>query len=119
MEKLEILELLEKTMSLDIVALKLRVCDAGTVAVEELIKVAEKPLLDGMNITSTGINPEEDEITSDKLTRAAQAKKIAIFDSFEILAKVETERNYLMSLVDTDNTPPSNFIETRAKDPKK
>ncbi len=110
---------MEELKELDVRAMKIRVIKAGEVAVDELIKVAEKPLLDGMNITSDGINPEEDEITADKLTRAAQAKKMAIMDAFEILSKIEMEHNNLQALDNPGNTPATNFAERLGKTPGK
>lgn len=110
---------MEELKKLDIRAMKIRVIQAGEIAVEELIKVAEKPLLDGLNITSAGIDPDEDEITADKLTRAAQAKKMAIMDAFEILTKIELEHNNLQASDNPENLPPTNFTENRAKTPGK
>lgn len=69
-----------------IIAKKKRICQAGRTAVDELIKIAEEPILNGR------LNPDnttDDGMAADKLTRAAQAKKLAIFDALEILAKVE------------------------------
>ena len=52
---------------------KLNIILAGQVAVDELIKVAKEPIVDG-----------EDDITADRLKNAAATKKLAIFDAFEI-----------------------------------
>ena len=57
---------------------------AGRVAVEELIKVAKEPIVDG-----------EDDITADRLKNAAATKKLCIFDAFEILNRIEEEKNIL------------------------
>ena len=57
---------------------------AGQVAVEELIKVAKEPIID------TG-----DDITADRLKNAAATKKLAIFDAFEILNRIQEEENLL------------------------
>ena len=57
---------------------------AGQVAVEELIKVAKEPIVDG-----------EDDITADRLKNAAATKKLCIFDAFEILNRIEEEKNIL------------------------
>ena len=63
---------------------KLNIIQAGQVAVEELIKVAKEPIVD------TG-----DDITADRLKNAAATKKLAIFDAFEILNRIEEEKNIL------------------------
>ena len=55
---------------------------AGQKAVDELIKVAEEKI-----ITNT-----EDDVSADRLKNAAATKKLAIFDAFEILARIEEEK---------------------------
>ena len=57
---------------------------AGQVAVEELIKVAKEPIVDG-----------EDDITADRLKNAAATKKLCIFDAFEILTRIQEEQDML------------------------
>ena len=63
---------------------KLNIILAGQVAVEELIKVAKEPIVDG-----------DDDITADILKNAAATKKLAIFDAFEILQRIEVEEDLL------------------------
>lgn len=63
-----------------------RVIDAGEKAVEELIKVAEEEIITG--------HPDDD-LAADRLKNAAATKKLAIFDAFEILQRIENERNKL------------------------
>jgi hypothetical protein len=63
---------------------KLNIILAGQVAVEELIKVAKEPIVDG-----------DDDITADRLKNAAATKKLAIFDAFEILQRIEVEEDLL------------------------
>ncbi len=63
---------------------KLKIINAGHKAVLELIKVAEEPIL---NIDDMG-----SELAADKLKNAAATKKLAIFDAFEILSRIEAER---------------------------
>jgi hypothetical protein len=58
---------------------------AGHKAVLELIKVAEESILSG---TDTDPEPE-------KLKNAAATKKLAIFDAFEILSRIEEEEKML------------------------
>ena len=61
------------------------IIQAGQKAVKELIKVAEEKI-----ITNT-----EDDVSADRLKNAAATKKLAIFDAFEILARIEEEKNML------------------------
>ena len=64
---------------------KRSIIQAGRKAVDELIKVAEEKI-----ITNT-----EDDVSADRLKNAAATKKLAIFDAFEILARIEEEKNIL------------------------
>lgn len=57
---------------------------AGQKAVEELIKVAKEAIVDS-----------DDDISADRLKNAAATKKLAIFDAFEILKRIEDEENIL------------------------
>jgi hypothetical protein len=61
---------------------KLRIIAAGQKAVDELIKVAEEKI----------IGQEDNDISADKLKNAAATKKLAIFDAFEILSRIESEK---------------------------
>jgi ASC-1-like (ASCH) protein len=63
---------------------KLNIIQAGQKAVDELIKVAEEKIVDG-----------SDDISADRLKNAAATKKLAIFDAFEILNRIEEERRML------------------------
>ena len=64
----------------------LKVIEAGETAVEELIKVAQEEIITG--------HPEED-LAADRLKNAAATKKLAIFDAFEILQRINDEREKL------------------------
>ena len=57
---------------------KKRIIQAGQKAVEELIKVAKEKIVDS-----------EDDVSADRLKNAAATKKLAIFDAFEILSRIE------------------------------
>ena len=57
---------------------------AGQRAVDELIKVAKEPIVDS-----------DDDISADRLKNAAATKKLAIFDAFEILNRIQEEENFL------------------------
>ena len=63
---------------------KKNIIQAGHRAVEELIKVAKEPIVDS-----------GDDITADRLKNAAATKKLAIFDAFEILTRIQEEENLL------------------------
>lgn len=70
----------------DAVEIKKKIIDAGYKAVEQLIKVAEENI----------IKPDpDDELAADRLKNAAATKKLAIFDAFEILSRVESEKESL------------------------
>ena len=63
---------------------KKSIIQAGQKAVEELIKVAKEPIVDS-----------DDDISADRLKNAAATKKLAIFDAFEILNRIQEEQNLL------------------------
>ena len=63
---------------------KKNIIQAGHRAVEELIKVAKEAIVDS-----------GDDITADRLKNAAATKKLAIFDAFEILNRIQQEQNLL------------------------
>ena len=63
---------------------KLSIIQAGQVAVKELIKVAKEPIID--------FGPD---ISADRLKNAAATKKLAIFDAFEILQRIQEEEDML------------------------
>lgn len=73
----------------DIAEIKNRIIEAGYKAVDQLIKVAEE------DIIRKDIDPD-DELSADRLKNAAASKKLAIFDAFEILSRVESEKESLM-----------------------
>jgi len=52
--------------------------------VEELIKVAQEKIVDS-----------GDDISADRLKNAAATKKLAVFDAFEILHRIQEEENML------------------------
>jgi len=70
---------------MDIKETKKLIIQAGRKAVDELIKVAEEKI-----ITNT-----EDDVSADRLKNAAATKKLAIFDAFEILNRIQEEENIL------------------------
>ena len=87
---------------------KKNIIQAGRKAVEELIKVAEEEI----------ITNSEDDLSADKLKNAAATKKLAIFDAFEILTRVEEEERILNELEEgkSDNGKSfGGFAESRSK----
>lgn len=88
--------------------IKLKIIEAGHKAVEQLIKVAEEDI----------IKPNsEDELSADRLKNAAMTKKLAIFDAFEILNRIEAERESLDSARSGINKTDTKqgFAERRSK----
>ena len=63
---------------------KKKIIQAGQKAVEELIKVAKEKIVDS-----------DDDVSADRLKNAAATKKLAIFDAFEILKRLEEEEQIL------------------------
>tara|TARA_R100001594_G_scaffold108143_2_gene142779 strand:- start:471 stop:746 length:276 start_codon:yes stop_codon:yes gene_type:complete len=63
---------------------KKNIIQAGYKAVEELVKVAKEPIVDS-----------DDDISADRLKNAAATKKLAIFDAFEILNRIQAEQDML------------------------
>ena len=63
---------------------KKNIIHAGHIAVEELIKVAKEAIIDS-----------DDDISADRLKNAAATKKLAIFDAFEILNRIQQEEDML------------------------
>jgi len=80
-------------MLIDSKEIKLRIIAAGHKAVEELIKVAEESILKSM-VTEEGTS----ELAADRLKNAAMTKKLAIFDAFEILNRIELEKDSIEAI---------------------
>ena len=85
---------------------KRNIIQAGRQAVEELIKVAREPIVDS-----------DDDISADRLKNAAATKKLAIFDAFEILTRIEEEERVLNDLDKPQDNKPKfqGFAEGRSK----
>ena len=62
----------------------MKIIQAGQKAVEELIKVAKEKIVDS-----------DDDVSADRLKNAAATKKLAIFDAFEILTRIQIEEDIL------------------------
>ena len=63
---------------------KKKIIQAGQKAIEELIKVAKEKIVDS-----------DDDVSADRLKNAAATKKLAIFDAFEILNRIQEEEDIL------------------------
>ena len=63
---------------------KKKIIQAGQKAVEEFIKVAKEKIVDS-----------DDDVSADRLKNAAATKKLAIFDAFEILNRIQQEEDML------------------------
>ena len=72
---------------------KKNIIQAGRIAVKELIKVAKEPIID--------FGPD---ISADRLKNAAATKKLAIFDAFDILSKIDQEQENISSINTEDKT---------------
>ena len=83
------------------------IIQAGHKAVEELINVAREKI-----ITNT-----EDDVSADRLKNAAATKKLAIFDAFEILNRIQEEKNLLEGKTPekTEKKAFKGFAEGRSK----
>ena len=91
---------------MDIKDTKKSIIQAGKEAVDELIKVAKSPILMG----------NEDDPEPEKLKNAAATTKLAIFDAFEILNRIQEEERMLEdSDKQTDTKVFKGFAEGRSK----
>ena len=85
---------------------KQSIIQAGHKAVLELIKVAEEAIL----------NNGDDDLSADKLKNAAATKKLAIFDAFEILNRINLEAELLEDkAIDPEVKQFKGFAEGRSK----
>jgi len=80
--------------------LKKKIIEAGRKAVEQLIKVAKEEIIK---------HDPEDELAADRLKNAAATKKLAIFDAFEILTRIEEEERLLEDKPKQDDKPKKSF----------
>jgi hypothetical protein len=84
---------------------KKNIIQAGYKAVDELVKVAKEAIVE-----------TDDDVSADRLKNAAATKKLAIFDAFEILNRIQQEENLLNGIVDQkEKTSWSGFAERRSK----
>ena len=83
---------------------KKNIIQAGYKAVEELVKVAKEPIVDS-----------DDDISADRLKNAAATKKLAIFDAFEILNRVQAEQDIIDGVNEIEAKAFKGFAERRSK----
>ena len=85
---------------------KKNIIQAGHKAVEELIKVAKEAIVDS-----------DDDISADRLKNAAATKKLAIFDAFEILTRIQEEEDMLNNKPkeEKNNDSCNGFAERRSR----
>ena len=85
---------------------KKSIIQAGHDAVKELIKVAKEPIVE-----------TDDDISADRLKNAAATKKLAIFDAFEILNRIQEEDDVLNNKPkeEIESEVFSGFAERRSK----
>ena len=72
---------------MDVIKTKQKIIESAQKAVEELIKVAKEPIVD-----------TQDDVSADRLKNAAATKKLAIFDAFEILKRIEEEEQAITDI---------------------
>ena len=81
------------------------IIQAGYKAVDELVKVAKEPIVE-----------TDDDVSADRLKNAAATKKLAIFDAFEILNRIQEEENILEGKeTETEVKAFKGFAEGRSK----
>tara|TARA_Y100001937_G_scaffold123522_1_gene186526 strand:+ start:337 stop:606 length:270 start_codon:yes stop_codon:yes gene_type:complete len=83
---------------------KKNIIQAGYKAVDELIKVAKEKIVDS-----------DDDVSADRLKNAAATKKLAIFDAFEILNRVQAEQDIIDGVNEIEAKAFKGFAERRSK----
>jgi|TARA_R110000765_G_scaffold347221_1_gene437347 hypothetical protein len=91
---------------MDIKKIKEEIIKAGEKAVTQLIKVAKEDIIK---------YDTDDELAADRLKNAAATKKLAIFDAFEILKRIEEEKQLIEGNDIVKNNTPKGFAESRSK----
>ena len=90
---------------MDIKKKKENIIQAGYKAVDELVKVAKEAIVE-----------TDDDVSADRLKNAAATKKLAIFDAFEILNRIEAEKSLLENKpMQTKENTFSGFAEKKSK----
>jgi len=96
---------IEKKM--DSRSIKEEIIKAGRIAVNQLVRVAKEEI----------IKPDpQDELAADRLKNAAATKKLAIFDAFEIMKRIEEEEEKLNAPEEKEEKKSSGgFAERRSR----
>jgi hypothetical protein len=82
------------------------IIDAAEEAVKQLIKVAKEKII---------TEDPENDLAADRLKNAAATKKLAIFDAFEIISRIEQERENLNEASEAADKSVGGFAERRSK----
>lgn len=89
-----------------------KIISAGRVAVDQLIRVAREEIISG----------GDNDLSADKLKNAAATKKLAIFDAFEIMERIDVEEDKLSESETSAGSPKKSekqssggFAENNAK----
>ena len=91
---------------MDVNKIKLQIINAGEKAVLQLIQVAQEQIIK---------YGEDDELAADKLKNAAATKKLAIFDAFEILKRIQEEKDLIDGVDNKSKNTPKGFAESRSR----
>jgi hypothetical protein len=91
---------------MDIKNIKKEIIKAGESAVLQLIKVAKEDIIK---------YDKDDELAADRLKNAAATKKLCIMDAFEIIKKIQEEKDLLEGVDTKINNTPKGFAESRSK----
>ena len=86
--------------------LKSNIIQAGYKAVKELIRVAEEQII---------MDDPDEDLAADRLKNTAATKKLAIFDAFEILNRIENEKNIMQDTPTKEKESFGGFAEKRSK----
>jgi len=90
---------------MDIKKKKQSIIQAGYRAVDELVKVAKEPIVE-----------TDDDVSAVRLKNAAATKKLAIFDAFEILNRIQGEEAMLNNKpIENKKEAFSGFAEKRSR----
>ena len=91
---------------MDTKEIKEEIIKAGEKAVKQLIKVAKEDIIK---------YESEDPLAADRLKNAAATKKLCIMDAFEILKKIQEEKDQIEGIDTKKNNTPKGFAESRSK----
>ncbi len=86
---------------------KQEIIDAAKIGVEELIKVLKEPIIEEV------VSYDKDALAADRLKNAVAAKKLAMTDAFEMIARIDAEQTNLKEGKSSETF--TNFTEKYAK----